>query len=192
MQTKKWTTYLAAVAAVTICVGFIAAPNFFGQAQAQSKTSVDKAIAIIVPTDGNKVAGVVTFTQTSAGVEIEAHLTGLTANQEHGFHIHNYGDLSKGDGTSAGGHYNPGAADHAGPNNDKRHVGDLGNIKADASGHGMYKRLDKHASLDMTSANCIIGRGVVVHGGTDDLKSQPSGAAGPRVAYGVIGIANPE
>jgi len=190
MRNLKLTITLAAAA--LLAVACILVPNQAGLVQAQDSASVGKAIAVIVPTEGNETHGTVTFTQTDDGVSIEAHIMGLTPNQEHGFHIHQYGDLSKGDGTSAGGHFNPGGMDHGGPSDAKRHVGDLGNIKADANGHAMLKSVDKHASLDMSSPNCIIGRGVVVHGGTDDLKSQPSGDAGPRIAYGVIGVANPE
>lgn len=185
-------TKLAITLAAIVAVACILVPIQANRVQAQDDMSIGKAIAVIVPTEGNEAHGVVTFTQTDDGVRVEAHIMGLTANQEHGFHVHQYGDLSKKDGTSAGGHFNPGGMEHAGPTDAKRHVGDLGNIKADANGHGMYKRVDKTVSLDMSSPNCIIGRGVVVHGGTDDLKSQPSGAAGPRIAYGVIGVANPE
>ena len=138
------------------------------------------AIAVLTPTEGNDLQGTVTFTQTPGGVRVQANLTGLTGT-EHGFHVHQYGDCSASDGTSAGGHFNPHGADHAGPDAASRHVGDLGNSEA------TYDRVDTQLAFEGESS--IIGRAVIVHGGTDDLSSQPSGAAGPRIACGVIGIA---
>ncbi|MGD2099280.1 MAG: superoxide dismutase family protein [Desulfobacterales bacterium] len=147
---------------------------------------ISKAVAVLHPTQGNDVRGTVTFSQMSNGVEVEADITGLSPGK-HGFHIHAFGDCSAPDGKSAGGHYNPTDQPHAGPNQAKRHMGDLGNIEANNSGKAHYQRVDSH--LVLNGPDSIIGRGVIVHGGTDDLKSQPSGAAGPRMACGVIGVA---
>lgn len=147
-----------------------------------------KAICVLSATAGNKVSGVITFTRTKEGTLIEAEISGLEANSKHGFHIHQYGDISSSDGKSTGGHYNPEGHDHSGPDSDKRHIGDLGNLEADENGVAKYKRLDKVVKL--RGKNGIIGRGITVHAGTDDLKSQPTGAAGARIAVGVIGVAN--
>jgi superoxide dismutase, Cu-Zn family len=192
MRTTKTSLSLIAAFAIAIGAGCVLGAHTLSDAYAQSDTSVEKAIAVLTPTEGNKAEGVVTFTQTDEGVKIVAHISGLTPGQEHGFHIHAYGDLTAADGTSAGGHFNPKGTDHGGPHDDKRHVGDLGNIKADDDGHGMYERVDEHVSLDMADPACIIGRGVIVHGGTDDLETQPTGDAGPRIAHGVVGVANTE
>lgn len=145
-----------------------------------------KAVAVITPTVDNDVTGTVTFTQQDDGVLIEAHINGLEPGK-HGFHIHEFGDLRAPDGTSAGGHYAPEEDPHGAPDAGQRHMGDLGNLEAGEDGHAMYSRVDEHVKL-----HYIIGRAVVVHGGEDDLTSQPSGAAGPRVGIGVVGIANPE
>jgi Cu-Zn family superoxide dismutase len=153
---------------------------------AGSHDTITKAVAVLYPTEGNDVSGTVTFTQMDNGVEVEADLVGLGSGK-HGFHIHEYGDCSAPDGKSAGGHYNPTGQPHAGPGQSKRHMGDLGNIEAHNSAKASYKRLD--SQLVLNGQNSIIGRGIIVHGGADDLKSQPSGAAGPRMACGVIGIA---
>ncbi len=149
-------------------------------ATARAQMAQTSAVAVLTPTEGNDLQGTVTFTQTPGGVRVQANLTGLTGT-EHGFHVHQYGDCSASDGTSAGGHFNPHGADHAGPFAASRHVGDLGNSEA------TYDRVDTHLAFEGESS--IIGRAVIVHGGTDDLSSQPSGAAGPRIACGVIGIA---
>lgn len=150
---------------------------------------LSKAICVLKATEGNNVSGTVTFTQTDEGVLIEAHVHGLTPNSKHGFHIHEFGDISAPDGTSTGGHFNPDGHDHAGPESDKRHVGDLGNLESDANGHAMYKRVDKVVQIH--GEHSILSRGITIHADTDDLSSQPTGAAGARIAVGVIGLAKP-
>lgn len=156
-----------------------------GGGEAYKATS---AMCVLRGTDGNEqVNGTVTFTQQDNGVLIDATVYGLTEGS-HGFHVHEFGDVDCGDGTCTGGHFNPTGSDHGGPDDEVRHVGDLGNIEADANGVGRYVRVDTMISLDMGSPNCIIGRAIIVHADADDLVSQPTGAAGARVAAGVIGI----
>ena len=140
-------------------------------------------MAILKPTTGNTATGSVSFTKQSDGILIKAEISGLTPGS-HGFHIHDKGDCSSGDGKSAGGHLNPNSVDHSGPEQTVRHVGDLGNIIADEKGNATYQRLDKVISF--TGNNTIVGKGFIVHAGTDDMKTQPTGAAGARVACGVI------
>ncbi|MFP6582845.1 MAG: superoxide dismutase family protein [Candidatus Hydrogenedentota bacterium] len=151
---------------------------------------LSKAVCVLKATDGNNVSGTVTFTQTKDGVLIEAHVMGLKPNSKHGFHIHEFGDISSPDGKSTGGHFNPAGHDHAGPDSAKRHVGDLGNLEADSKGHAMYKRVDKVVQIH--GEHTILSRGITIHAGTDDMKSQPTGAAGARLAVGVIGLAKTE
>lgn len=145
---------------------------------------VTKAIAVLYPTEGSEVSGTVTFTQGDGGILIEAELSGLTPGK-HGFHVHELGDVSAADGTSAGGHFNPHEVDHAHPEA-TRHVGDMGNLEADESGRATYARTDALISFD--GRNSILGRAVVVHAAEDD-GGQPTGNAGGRVAIGVVGIA---
>jgi len=147
-----------------------------------------KAIAVLHRTKGSNVEGVVTFTKTGGEVKVVADLTGLTPG-EHGFHIHEFGDCSSADGKAAGGHFNPTNNPHAGHDAEKRHAGDLGNIEADSAGKAHLELADK--MMTMSGENSIIGRGVIVHEKADDLKTQPTGDAGGRVACGVIGIAKP-
>jgi Cu-Zn family superoxide dismutase len=150
--------------------------------------SVTKAVAVLAPTKGNEVSGVVTFTMVKSGVLIVADVTGLTPGA-HGFHIHEFGDCSAADGASAGGHFNPHHAQHGAPDSEMRHAGDFGNLDADATGKAHYERVDKVISLE--GADSIIGHAVIVHAKADDLKTQPTGNAGARVACGVIGVAKP-
>jgi Cu-Zn family superoxide dismutase len=146
-----------------------------------------KAIALLHPTEGNKISGTVTFTEVADGVQVQAEITGLTPGK-HGFHVHEFGDCSASDASSAGAHFNPTNQPHAGPDADARHVGDMGNIEADASGVAKSDYLDHNISL-ANDERSVIGRSVAVHAKADDLKSQPAGDSGARVACGVIGRA---
>jgi Cu-Zn family superoxide dismutase len=144
------------------------------------------AVAVLSPTEGHEVYGIITFTQDTNGVRVSADIHGLTPGK-HGFHIHQYGDCSAPDGTSAGGHFSPMGMKHGAPTDAERHEGDLGNITADSAGVAAYDWVDSR--LSFTGPYSIIGRGVIVHADEDDLTSQPTGAAGGRVACGVIGVA---
>ena len=145
-----------------------------------------KAVATLTPGKDSKVAGEVTFTKAETGVKISGKVTGLPAGS-HGFHIHEFGDCSAADFSSAGGHFNPAEKKHGSPKDAEHHEGDLGNIEADASGSATIEAVDP--SLSFEGANSILGRGVIVHANTDDFKTQPTGNAGGRVACGVIGAA---
>jgi superoxide dismutase, Cu-Zn family len=147
-----------------------------------------KAIAIISPAPGGKVHGEVSFLKTEGGIKIVADVTGLTPGK-HGFHIHEFGDCSAADLMSAGGHFLIPGESHGAPGEPDSHKGDLGNLEADSSGMAHYEWLDPNISL--TGANSIIGRSVIIHASVDDLKTQPAGNAGARVACGTIGIAKP-
>jgi len=133
---------------------------------------------------GSNVRGLVNFIRQSDGrVRVYASVSGLTPGK-HGFHIHEKGDCSAPDASSAGGHFNPTHMPHAGPHDTQRHVGDFGNLEADASGAAHYSKV--FSNLPFDGENSIIGRAIIVHAQPDDLKSQPTGNAGGRVACGVI------
>jgi superoxide dismutase, Cu-Zn family len=150
--------------------------------------SITKAVAVLFPTKGSDVKGRVTFTHDGKGVHVHAEVSGLTPG-EHGFHIHEFGVWSE-DGLAAGAHFNPTMQPHAGPESPKRHLGDLGNITANANGNATLDLEDSHLSFH--GPHSIIGRGLVVHVKADDLKTQqPPGNAGGRLAVGVIGVAKP-
>lgn len=112
---------------------------------------------------------------------------------KHGFHIHEFGDNTNGC-TSAGPHFNPNKKEHGAPDADIRHVGDLGNVEADANGVAKINITDSLISLN--GANSILGRTVVVHADVDDLGlgghelSKTTGNAGARLGCGVIGFAS--
>ncbi len=143
-----------------------------------------QAVAELEPTQGNNVKGTVTFTEVADGVRVNAEITGLTPGK-HGFHVHEKGDCSAPDATSAGDHFNPTSKPHGAADALERHDGDMGNIEADASGEAKLNYIDHNISL-VAGERSVIGRGVIVHANPDDLTSQPSGNAGARVACGVI------
>jgi Cu-Zn family superoxide dismutase len=157
-------------------------------AQNSATPEVTKAVAVLNPTEGNNVRGVVTFTQAGANVKVVAHIEGLTPGK-HGFHIHEWGDCSSKDGSSAGGHFNPASAPHGAPEAPQRHAGDMGNIEADQNGVANLEYNDP--MVKMNGHGAIIGHGMIIHANQDDLKTQPTGNAGGRLACGVIGAAKP-
>jgi Cu-Zn family superoxide dismutase len=131
-------------------------------------------------------SGWVTFTQTDAGVDIEAHVEGLSAGL-HGFHVHATGDCSSEDFKSTGGHFNPTEVPHGAPTDSARHAGDLGNVEAGEDGSAHLMASSTMLTLD-DGPNSVLGKGVIVHEKADDLESQPTGVAGSRVACGVVAL----
>jgi len=144
------------------------------------------AVCVLVPMKNSGVTGTLLLKQEGDTLRITGQVAGLKPGA-HGFHIHTYGDLRSEDGSSAGGHYAPDGHDHGGPDSSDHHAGDLGNITAGDDGVAKVDVKSKDLRLHF-----IIGRSFVVHADTDDLKSQPAGNSGPRIAVGVIGVANTE
>lgn len=144
------------------------------------------ATAVLHPTEGNDARGTVRFRQVMGGLWVEAELSGLEAGV-HAYHVHLLGDCTAPDGTSAGTHFDfHGSSEHP-PADIDRITGDLGEIEADASGRATHSALVEGASL--YGPKSILGRAVIVHARGNDPTQPPIGAAGPRVACGVIGIA---
>jgi superoxide dismutase, Cu-Zn family len=171
-----------------ILLGLGAGLTIFIATAYSSAQDVAKAIAVLNPTQNNKITGTVTFSKTETGVKVVADIKGLTPGS-HGFHIHQFGDCSAPNADSAGGHYNPAGKMHGAPESPERHAGDFGNLIADSNGRAYLERTD--AVISLSGPNSIIGRGVIVHEASDDMTTQPTGNAGGRVACGVIGIAGP-
>ena len=150
---------------------------WFAQAQ-----EVTQAGAQLESKSGSQVTGRVTFKKVGDDVQVVADIQNLKPGK-HGFHIHEKGDCSAPDAASAGAHFNPTQKHHGGPANLDHHSGDLGNIEADASGKA---HLDWKGHLSLTGKDSIIGKSVVVHEKEDDLKTDPSGNSGARIACGTI------
>jgi len=145
----------------------------------------ERAVAAMSPTAGNSVAGSVVFEEQDDGrVKVTMSLQGFEPNSTHAVHVHENGDCSAPDGTSAGGHYAPQGHDHALPDETPRHAGDMGNVTADGQGNVQATKTFDNFSVQGGEAP-VQGKSVIVHA-SKDTGAQPSGAAGARVSCGVI------
>lgn len=142
-----------------------------------------KAMCTLSPASNSQVKGWVKFTQMRSYTRIEGEITGLTPGK-HGFHVHEKGDCSAPDAVSAGGHFNPGHQNHGAPQSGARHVGDLGNVRADKDGKSKFDFKDK--VIRLSGKDSILDKSLILHEDLDDMKTQPTGNAGKRVACGVI------
>ncbi len=161
---------LAAAALLAGCAAALPAPQ---------------ATATLVPTRGNAATGSVTFTQVGDKVLVRGQISGLKPGAEHGFHVHEKGDCSSGDGMSTGGHFNPLAKVHGHHDAADHHSGDLRSVQADAAGNAVFSYESSGVSVG-SGATDITGKGLIVHRDPDDYKTQPTGNAGPRIACAVI------
>jgi superoxide dismutase, Cu-Zn family len=175
------------------CAALAACSRTQAPAPAAPPTSAPTAAAVIAATaratlagaSGSSVQGDLQLTVASDGVVIAGEIAGLAPNTEHGFHVHETGDCTAPDAKSAGGHFNPGHVDHGGPTA-THHLGDIPNIRSDASGHAIVSATIAGATLRDGGANDLVGKAVIVHAKPDDYKTQPSGDSGDRIACGVV------
>lgn len=144
------------------------------------------ASVTLAPTQGNTAAGNLTLTAEGSGLHVTGSLTGLKPDAEFGFHIHEKGDCSAPDASSAGDHFNPTNMQHGDPNGTEHHAGDMLNAKSDAQGTAQVDVTANGVSLVDTSTDNVHGRAIVLHEKADDYKTQPSGDSGKRIACGVI------
>jgi len=152
---------------------------------AQSPDEVQQAIAVLHPTQGNEVRGKVRFEAANTGLKVSADMQGLSPGK-HAFHVHLLGDCSKADGTSAGTHFNFDGSAKNPPADIDRITGNLGELEAGDDGKAVFSGLVEQASLQ--GPYSIVGRSVIVHARANDPDSPPIGAAGSRLACGVIGL----
>jgi Cu-Zn family superoxide dismutase len=145
----------------------------------------EKATANLQPTKDNTARGTVSFEQRGNKVRVVANVSGLKPNGEFGFHVHEAGDCSSGDGMSAKGHFNPYGKPHGNPTSAERHAGDFPSLKSDASGSATATFETDIITVTAGPAS-VVGRGLIVHTDPDDYKTQPAGNAGARSACAVI------
>jgi superoxide dismutase, Cu-Zn family len=143
------------------------------------------ASAKLEATKGNTANGTVRFDQYDGKVVVTGEVSGLKPGGEHGFHVHDKGDCSSGDGMSTGGHFNPTTKPHGAHGMSEHHTGDLPSLKADAYGVAKFSFESRSIAVGEGATN-VVGRGLIVHRDPDDLKTQPTGNSGPRVACAVI------
>jgi len=171
---KQFSTLSLAVAAA---FSFLAAQSLAAKRQPFAKTTLESR-------SGSKATGTVEYFHDGDKVVIEAKVKGASAGQ-HGLHLHEKGDCSAADAASAGGHFNPGGHQHAGPTSSAKHAGDYGNITVGKNGSGTLK-LTLTGDDAKVTVDQAVGKAVVLHEKKDDLATQPSGNSGSRIACGVV------
>lgn len=145
-----------------------------------------RATAQLQPTQGSKTVGEATFEDMGGNrVHVVVIVHRLKPNSEHGFHIHEAGDCSSGDGMSAQGHFNPLGKPHGSPASAEHHAGDLPALKSDKNGVAKLDTVVGGITV-APGPTSIVGRGLIVHADPDDFKTQPNGNSGARLACGVI------
>lgn len=150
---------------------------------------IQRAVANIAPASASLVSGRLSITAVEGGVRIEGELGGLGRGGTHAIHVHERGDCTAADGSSAGGHFNPDAAAHGRAGGGAHHLGDMDNLSANQTGVATVDLRLLGVTLGSGAPNDILGRALVVHAGPDDYTSQPAGNSGPRVGCGVIEMA---
>jgi Cu-Zn family superoxide dismutase len=154
-------------------------------AEAPSAPEAGKTVQVaFLAKSGSTLAGSGTLTETSAGVQVALALENVPPG-EHGAHVHEKGDCSAPDGSSAGGHFNPAAQPHALPDSTARHLGDLGNINIGADGKGSLDIVAAGANLKAGDASSFLGKAIIIHEKKDD-GGQPVGNAGGRIGCAPI------
>lgn len=167
---------LAAVVALAACK-----KNESGAAAGASSAKVSLA-----STAGNTVKGDLKLSAADGGVKISGTLEGLKPGAMQAFHVHEKGDCSAPDASSAGPHLNPDAKPHGDMTAAEHHAGDMPNITADESGKATVDVTSPGLEIGTGSAKDVIGKAIVIHADPDDYTSQPAGNAGGRVACGVV------
>lgn len=143
------------------------------------------ADAAIDPKSGSTLTGMAIFKQVENGIWMELTIENAPPGT-HAAHIHEFGDCSAEDGTSAGGHWNPASHDHGKWGDDPFHLGDLGNIEVGENGMGVITMQTDLWSLGSGKDNDVVGKSIIVHAAADDFTTQPTGAAGGRIGCGLI------
>jgi Cu-Zn family superoxide dismutase len=177
---------LPLAASIALLAGCASQPASDAAAGPAATGALSGARVVLAPASGSLVSGTLAFAPMTDGVHVTGDIGGLAPNSTHGFHIHEKGDCSAADASSAGGHFNPGGEAHGRASAPHHHLGDNDNLVADADG---VAHVDAHFAgvvLGGGGANDIVGKAVVVHAGADDYASQPAGNAGARIACGVI------
>ena len=151
-----------------------------------TQSTVASADANLAAASGSLVSGQLKLMPMGDGVHVTGQIGGLTPNSTHAFHIHEKGDCSAADASSAGGHFNPTAQPHGRATSKAHHAGDSDNLVANAAGVATVNAHFSGIVLGGVGSNDAIGKAIVVHGAADDYVSQPAGNAGARIACGVI------
>ena len=179
---------LLATASALALAACASTPPTVPAAPSASTSTAHMAVANLAPASGSLVSGKLMLMPMGNGVHVTGDIGGLAPGSNHGFHIHETGDCSAADASSAGGHFNPSASPHGKAESGAHHAGDIDNIVADASGVAHVNAHVLGVSLGGGASNDIVGRAFVVHAAPDDYATQPSGNSGARIACGVVTV----
>ena len=151
-----------------------------------------QARVVLAEVQGSGVSGELVFDPDGNALRLHGEVRGLAPGSVHGFHLHETGDCSAPDATSAGGHFNPDQMQHGDRRTDgPHHAGDMPNLTAGEDGVGQVDvRLDG-LQIDGDASHDVVGRAVIVHAQADDYATQPTGNAGARIACGVVELVQP-
>ena len=172
---------------LSVAVVITAVTALLAACETMQAPAVKAAGARLESRSGSSVTGRVDFTESGGQVRAHVELAGLPPNSEHGFHIHEKGDCTAADASTAGGHFNPNGTQHGRAGVDPHHAGDMPSVTADAQGHVRADVVIDGVTL-AEGPTSIAGRSVIVHRDRDDYTSQPAGNAGPRIACGIIAL----
>ena len=178
----------AALVPAALALAAASCGGMHGSTQTPGGQGPKVAHAVIEGRSGSHASGNASFISTNDGVRITVHITGASPGM-HAVHLHDKGDCSAPDATSAGPHFNPTQHTHGSPQADPHHAGDFGNMQVGPDSSGTLELVSRDLTVD-PGPKCVVGHSIVVHGGTDDFTSQPAGNSGPRVGCGVV-VAGP-
>jgi len=179
MKSRSAALFLIAPLALVACGGATPPPGGPSGAAAPNRIEVP-----LVARSGSKLSGSATFIEVKDGVKVRVQVAGAPPGKV-ATHVHEIGDCSAPDASSAGGHFNPAAKPHGLPAGSEHHLGDLGNIDIDADGAGSTEVVVTGATLKEGDPSSYLGRAIIVHEKQDD-GGQPVGNAGGRIGCGLI------
>jgi Cu-Zn family superoxide dismutase len=174
-------------AATLVCM---AAVPWLSGAATPGFESVSEGVAVLLPTAGHSVHGIVRFTSHPQGVAVHVRIEGLSQRTRHGFHVHEFGDCSAADASSAGPHYDPTNNSPGRHQHGMRPLGDLDDLRADPQGRVEVKFIARRLSI-AGPTNPILGRALVLHASFED-PNDPLSQSGDRIACGTIGVLSPQ
>lgn len=169
-----------------ICTGLLTSCNTRNQSNSGVNDEKATAIADLEPASGSNVSGTATFTEENGKVRFELSIQNISPGV-HAVHLHEKGDCSAADASSAGGHWNPTMKPHGKrESHGSYHKGDVGNMEVGEDGKGTLNLLVEGWTVGGADSTNVVGKSVIIHEKEDDFTSQPAGNAGSRISCGLI------
>jgi Cu-Zn family superoxide dismutase len=175
---------------VGLTIALVAGAGCATSAQSSKKSSgkEPEAVAVIASKSDSHLTGKATFHAEGGKVTLKVEIAGAEPGT-HAVHLHEKGDCSAADGSSAGGHWNPTSENHGKWAAAPFHHGDIGNVEVGADGKGTLTLTTDLWTIGGAPETDVVGKAVIVHAKADDFTTQPTGNAGGRVGCGVVEMA---